>query len=150
LVLIELGIGIWRLIHEDPALRLTAIMMPYMVLICIAAVASGVLNVREHFAVPAAAPTILNVAMIVALFLGGVAGLDAAALMDWNCGSVLLAGVIQVVATGVALHMVGFFPVWGRAWRDPQLRIITSWSDGPGFVGGADQHVWTASSRTCS
>ena len=124
LVLVEMVIGVWRWVHDDPALRLTAIMMPYMVLICIAAVASGVLNVREHFAVPAAAPTILNVAMIVSLFLGGAAGLDAVALMDWNCASVLVAGVVQMVATGVALHMVGFFPVWGRAWRDPQLRAI--------------------------
>ncbi len=123
-LLVELVIAIWRMIHDDPALRLTAFMMPYMVMICTSAVASGVLNVREHFAVPAAAPTILNVASIVALFLGGAAGLSAEALMDWNCGSVLLAGVIQVAATGFALHMVGFFPIWGRAWRDPQLRAI--------------------------
>ena len=126
LVLIELGIGVWRLIHDDPALRLTAFMMPYMVLICIAAVASGVLNVRGHFAVPAAAPTILNVAMIVALVLGGVLGLSSMTLMDWTCASVLLAGVIQVAATGVALRMAGFFPVWGGAWNDPQLRAIVT------------------------
>jgi putative peptidoglycan lipid II flippase len=126
LVLVEVVIGVWRHFQDDPALRLTAIMMPYMVLICIAAVASGVLNVRGHFAVPSspAAPTILNVAMIAALVLGGAAGLEAAPLMDWNCGSVLVAGVIQVAATGVALQVSGFFPVWGRTWGDPQLRAI--------------------------
>jgi len=126
LLLVELAIGVWRLIHDDPALRLTALMMPYMVLICIAAVASGVLNVRDHFAVPAAAPTILNVAMIAALVLGGAAGLSELALMDWTCVSVLLAGLAQVLATGVALHLMGFFPVWNRAWSDPQLRSIAS------------------------
>lgn len=126
LVVVELGIGVWRLVHDDPALRLTAFMMPYMVLICVAAVASGVLNVRGHFGVPAAAPTILNIASIVVLFVGGAAGLDAATLMDWNCGSVLVAGVIQVAATGAVLHMIGFFPVWGRAWGDPQLRKIVT------------------------
>lgn len=123
-LLVELVIAVWRIVHDDPALRLTAFMMPYMVMICTSAVASGVLNVREHFAVPAAAPTILNIASILALALGGAAGLSAAALMDWNCASVLIAGAIQVAATGLALHMVGFFPVWGRGWRDPQLRAI--------------------------
>ena len=124
LVIVELGIGVWRLIDDDPALRLTAMMMPYMVLICVAAAASGVLNVRGHFAVPAAAPTILNIASILTLAIGGAAGLSAATLMDWNCWSVLAAGVVQLAATGLALHMVGFFPVWGRTWRDPQLHAI--------------------------
>lgn len=124
LVLVEIVIGIWRLIDDDPALRLTAIMMPYMVVICLAAVASGVLNVRGHFAIPAAAPTILNVASIVALAVGGALGLGSAALMDWNCLSVLLAGLVQVAATAVALQLAGFFPIWGRAWRDPQVRAV--------------------------
>lgn len=124
LLLVELVIGVWRLVHDDPALRLTAIMMPYMVLICIAAVASGVLNVRGHFAVPAAAPTILNVLSILALVVGGALGLTSAQIMDWNCASVLLAGLIQVAATAFALHLAGFFPIWGRAWGDPQLRAI--------------------------
>ncbi len=74
-VAIELVLAVWRWIDDDHALRLTAFLMPYMALICTAAVASGVLNVRRHFAVPAAAPTILNVAMIVAL-LGGSLMMD--------------------------------------------------------------------------
>lgn len=124
LIVVELILAAWRSLHDDPALRLTALMMPYMLLICLAAVASGVLNVRGHFAVPAAAPTILNVFSILALVVGGALGLSAVELMDWNCVSVLLAGVIQVVATAVALRLGGFFPVWGRVRNTPELRSI--------------------------
>jgi prolipoprotein diacylglyceryltransferase len=122
---IEVIIAVWRTFHDDLALRLTAVMMPYMALICTAAVASGVLNVRQHFAVPAAAPTILNVVMIVALVGGALlGGLTQASLMYLVCGGVLLAGVIQVGITGVALRRASFFPMFGGAWRDPQLRRV--------------------------
>jgi putative peptidoglycan lipid II flippase len=122
---IEIIIAVWRTFHDDLALRLTAVLMPYMALICTAAVASGVLNVRQHFAVPAAAPTILNVVMIVALVGGALlGGLTQASLMYLVCGGVLLAGVIQVGITGVALRRASFFPTFGGTWRDPQLRRV--------------------------
>ena len=122
---VEIVIAVWRTFHDDLALRLTAVLMPYMALICTAAVASGVLNVRQHFAVPAAAPTILNVVMIVALVGGSLlGGLTQASLMYLVCGGVLLAGVIQVGITGVALRRASFFPTFGGAWRDPQLRRV--------------------------
>jgi putative peptidoglycan lipid II flippase len=121
---IEIVLAVWRWIYDDPALRLTAILMPYMALICTAAVASGVLNVRRHFAVPAAAPTLLNAAMIVALVLGAALGLGDNALMNWVCASVLLAGVLQLAATAAALRHVAFFPILGTAWRDPQIRRV--------------------------
>lgn len=122
---IEIVIAVWRWVHDDPALQLTAVMMPYTVLICTAAVAGGVLNVRQHFAIPAAAPTILNIAMIVAL-LGGAwfGGLSPSALMYLTCAAVLLAGVLQVFIAGAALHRVSFFPTFGGTWRDPQVRRV--------------------------
>jgi len=50
-------------------LRLTSAMLPYAVLICLAAVFSAVLNAVRHFAVPAAAPMALNVVLIGAMLL---------------------------------------------------------------------------------
>ncbi len=124
---IEILIAVWRWLHDNLALQLTAAMMPYMALICTAAVAGGVLNVRKHFAVPAAAPTILNIAMIVALLGGALVGdLSPLSLMYLTCGAVLLAGVLQVLITGAALRWVSFFPIFGGAWRDPQVRRVFS------------------------
>jgi len=44
--------------------------------------------------------------------------------MYWVCGGVLLAGVLQVLITGAALHRVSFFPTFGGTWRDPQVRQV--------------------------
>ena len=124
-IAIEVAIGVWRYLYDDPALQLTGLMMPYMVFICVSAVASGVLNVRRHFGVPAAAPTILNVVMIVALVGGArLLHLDDGPLMQLQCWSVLVAGVIQLIATGATLRLVGFFPLFGGSWRDPRLRAV--------------------------
>ncbi len=45
-------------------LSLTAITLPYMILICLVAVIAGILNVHRHFAAPAMAPIIMNLCII--------------------------------------------------------------------------------------
>jgi putative peptidoglycan lipid II flippase len=45
-------------------LSLTAVTLPYMILICLVAVIAGLLNVHRHFAMPALAPVIMNVFII--------------------------------------------------------------------------------------
>ncbi len=45
-------------------LSLTAITLPYMILICLVAVIAGILNVHRHFATPAMAPIIMNLCII--------------------------------------------------------------------------------------
>jgi putative peptidoglycan lipid II flippase len=124
-IVAEIVIALWRLAVDDFALELTAILMPYMALICTVAIAGGVLHVRRRFAVPAAAPIILNLSIIVAALAGGVwRGLTGARLLYVVCGAVLLAGVLQLAATGLALHRASFLPVFGGVRRDPQIRRV--------------------------
>ena len=52
-------------------LNLAAIMMPFMVCICVAAVIGGLLNVHRHFLTPAAVPIVLNVVIIASSFFAG-------------------------------------------------------------------------------
>lgn len=56
----------WRWLGADPGLirDLTARLMPFVVLVCLAALASGALQVRGHFATPAWAPVVMNVVWI--------------------------------------------------------------------------------------
>ena len=59
---------------DDPekyrlCVRLTGLMMPYVLFIGLVSVCMGILNVVGHFAAPALAPTMLNVAMIGTVFL---------------------------------------------------------------------------------
>ncbi|MBI4716289.1 MAG: murein biosynthesis integral membrane protein MurJ [Planctomycetes bacterium] len=122
---VESVLLVWRVLHDDLALRLTAVLMPYMVLICLVAVGSGVLNVRGHFAVPAAAPTILNIAIIIGALGGSLAlGMDGARLMTLVCVAILLSGVLQVAATGAAFRHARFAPRYGWSRHDPQIRAV--------------------------
>lgn len=122
----ELVLVVWRWFADDLSLELTAITLPYAAMICTAAVAGGVLNVRRHFAIPAAAPTLLNVVMLVAMVGGAWLGYRELALMHIQCWSVIVAGALQLLATLVALYWIGFFPKFALAWRDPRLRAVLS------------------------
>lgn len=124
-IVLELGLAGARLVTDDPAIGLTALTLPYMPLICVAAVAGGILNVRRHFAVPAAAPTLLNLANMAALVGGSVLfGWQGRPLMVALCASVLAAGVLQVGLTAAALGAVRFFPRIGGSWRDDRVRSV--------------------------
>jgi len=125
LLAVEGGIGVWRALRDDLALELAAVLMPYMLLVCLVAVAGAVLNVRRHFAVPAAAPMVLNLGIIGAILGGSIgAGLTKIPLMYAVCAGVLAAGVGQIALSGLALKAVSFFPIFGIAWRDPQVRAV--------------------------
>lgn len=58
----------WLGEHPGPVRELLVRMLPFVVLVCLSAVAAGALNVRGHFLAPAAGPAIMNVAWIGALF----------------------------------------------------------------------------------
>ncbi len=121
----EVVIAVWRALSDDPALHLSALLMPYMILICTVAVAGGVLNVRNRFAAPAAVPIILNVAVIGGTLSGAIlADLHGTELMYATCAGVLVGGVAQLVLIGIALRAAAFFPTFGGSWRDPQVRAV--------------------------
>lgn len=79
------------------SVRLTTILLPYAVLICVVGVLGGVLNVHRRFGAPAASPIVLNLCM-----LGGVLGFAWwGGANRWPglyvvAGAVIVAGVLQV------------------------------------------------------
>lgn len=91
------------------AMPLMRIMLPYAVLICVAAILSAVLNVRGQFGVPALTPVILNIVWLVAL-LGVCPFLPAEGY--WRIGAVcwgiFLAGFAQVLFQLPALKRHGY------------------------------------------
>jgi putative peptidoglycan lipid II flippase len=101
-------------------LKLAAIMLPYVLLICGGAFLSGILQVHKRFGVPAATPIILNAVQIVVLLVGArlvhLSGktADAAAIVKQTRlayalgGFILVAGVLQVAVLLPALSAAGF------------------------------------------
>jgi len=107
-------------------LLLCAIMLPYMILVCVVAILAGILNVHRHFATPAAAPIVLNTVLITALLLTGrVLKIEPQRQVFYVAVAVLIAGLAQLAiqipslrASGVSIR-----PAWGIR-SGPFRRVI--------------------------
>ncbi|HET7755570.1 MAG TPA: murein biosynthesis integral membrane protein MurJ [Anaeromyxobacteraceae bacterium] len=106
--------------------RLTRIMMPFLLLVSLAAAAMGVLNAQGRFTAPALAPALFNVGSIgVGLGLWAAGLGPEAAVTGWSIGT-LLGGVLQLLAQVPSLRATGFRfgLVLGSAWSEPGVRRI--------------------------
>ena len=128
-----------RSAHADRLLmlRLMAVMLPYVLLICGGAFLSGILQVHKRFGPPAAAPIILNACHIAVLLIGArLVGLNRAtpdALVEAKQATlayalavtVLVAGVLQVAVLLPALRQVGFrFKLVPNFWTPQVKRML--------------------------
>jgi putative peptidoglycan lipid II flippase len=127
------GIGVAELLpaiypfspRVELILSLLQIMLPYTFFICLAAFFAAMLNSLRHFALPAAAPVVLNLVMIAALFLICPL-LDAAGnlriyVVAW---SVVAGGVIQWLMQLPLLTANGFRLKPAFDWSDPRVRRV--------------------------
>ena len=101
-------------------LRFTAIMLPYVLLICGTAFLGAILQVHKRFGAPAAAPILLNVCHVAVVFIGarilhlhrGLPDVQTVALQTrlayWLSFFVLVAGVMQCLILLPGLRAVGF------------------------------------------
>ena len=127
----------------DVAMPLTRIMLPYALFICVAAIVSAVLNVRDRFAVPSLTPVILNLCWIGAL-VGVCPFLDSAvAQINVVCWGILFAGLAQILFQLPALRAVGYrlrFTFTG--WRtSPYVRQVLL-QMGPASLGIALAQIY--------
>ncbi len=118
--------------RHDEAVVMTRWMFPYIGFMSMVALASGILNTWKHFAVPAATPVLLNVAMIGAAWFGaplfkswGIEPIYAMAV------GVVVGGVLQLGVQWPALRRVARVPrirmdprALAGAWRHPGVRRV--------------------------
>lgn len=118
----------------DAAVFMTRWMFPYIAFMSLVALSAGILNTWRRFAVPAATPVLLNVAMIAAAYWGapwfGAQGIEPIYAM---AGGVLLGGVLQLAVQIPALLRLGLLPRIGlrwsalrAAWAHPGTRRVTT------------------------
>jgi putative peptidoglycan lipid II flippase len=88
----------------DAAIELTRITMPYMVLICLVSLASGVVNSLNKFAAAAFAPALLNMALVAALLLFNDGGYATSRAMAW---AVIVGGVMQIALLWYSMIKAG-------------------------------------------
>ena len=102
----------------EVAVVMTRLMFPYIAFMSLVALAAGVLNTWKRFAVPAATPVLLNVAMIGAAWWGGpwFGALGVPPIYALAVG-VMLGGVAQLSVQLWALRRLGMLPRVGLSWR---------------------------------
>ena len=116
----------------EAAVFMTRWMFPYIGFMSLVALSSGVLNTWRRFAVPAATPVLLNVAMIAAAWLGAPwfksMGIEPIYAMG---AGVMIGGALQLAVQIPALLAIGMLPkislnwaVAREAWADPATKNI--------------------------
>lgn len=92
---------------------------PYLMFISLTSMAGSVLNAYGRFAVPAAAPVILNLCIIAAAFVSP----DSVMVLAY---AVFIAGLLQFVSQLPSLGRLGLLarPRWG--WRDTRVQRIVA------------------------
>ncbi|MBA4260938.1 MAG: murein biosynthesis integral membrane protein MurJ [Comamonadaceae bacterium] len=118
----------------EAAVFMTRWMFPYIAFMSFVALSAGILNTWRRFAVPAATPVLLNVAMIAAAGWGApwfkTLGIEPIYAM---AAGVLLGGTLQLAVQIPALHRLGMLPRinlrWSAltaAWNHPGTRRVTT------------------------
>jgi len=110
----------WHLIFG-----LATVLFPFGIMVCLVALLQAALNCRQHFAMPALAPVVLNLCIIggalaAGLWLSG----DPVVQVYLIAGAILLAGILEIVIQVPAMRRTGldFRPVWDL--RDAGLRRV--------------------------
>jgi putative peptidoglycan lipid II flippase len=116
----------------DGAVTMTRIMFPYIGFMSLVALAAGILNTWRRFAVPAATPVLLNLAMILAAWLlvpwFRRQGWEPAYALAFG---VMAGGVLQLALQVPALLRIGCLPRIGllprhisAAWHHPAVHGV--------------------------
>lgn len=150
-VLVLLGEGIcWLIVlfwGDVPGMKLlvglTAVMLPYTLFICLAAQVAATLHALSHFAVPAFAPTLMNVCWLVGVWvICPYFSPDQVAQAYVIAVCVVVAGILQLLVQLPFLFGRGFrFDFNWATGRDALAEVIRSM--GPMVIGLAVTQVNT-------
>jgi len=119
-------------------IHLTRIMIPFLLLIALAAKAMGILNARNKFAIPAIAPVFFNLGSVIGgLFLGFTVGpsLGRSPIEGMAFGT-LVGGFLQFAVQWPSLRRAGFRYRPMLDFYDPGVRQIMRLM-GPAIIGTA-------------
>lgn len=116
----------------DAAVLMTRVMFPYIAFMSLVALSAGILNTWKRFAVPAATPVLLNLAVIGAAWLLAPR-LQAHGLQPIHAlaAGVMFGGVLQLAVQIPALRRIGALPqvrlapgAVRAAWTHPGVRRV--------------------------
>ena len=120
----------------DLATDFGRIAFPYILFISLAALLSGVLNATGRFLAAAAAPVLLNILFIAAVYLAKGAGWDVGRTLVWT---VPIAGMAQLALVWIAAARAGFTMCLQRPKMTPELKRLAIIAFPAALAGGVVQ-----------
>ena len=112
------------------------IVFPYILFISLAALLSGVLNAIGRFAAAAAAPVLLNIILVSAMYLAQFMGWEIGSALSW---AVLLAGGAQMALVWWAAHKAGITLLPRRPRLSPDMKRLAIIALPAAMAGGVVQ-----------
>jgi putative peptidoglycan lipid II flippase len=110
--------------HGKLLLELLAILIPYVIFVCLAAQVCAVLHSLRQFTWPALLPVVLNLVWLACTGAVAMRGDAPSAQVRWIAACLVGAGIVQLAVALAALRHAGFHfsPAWRRAW--PRVREV--------------------------
>jgi putative peptidoglycan lipid II flippase len=122
----------------DMAVRLSRITFPYLLLISITALQTGVLNARDIFGPGAAAPIMLNIVLIIALLVSDFISTDIGNLLAW---AMIVAGSLQALWLAISCYRARcVIPLLRPKLNEMTVRLFKN--IGPGAVGAGAAQIY--------
>ena len=108
------------------ALPMTSLLLPYAVIICLAAILTAGLNCLGKFFIPSFSPILLNLSMIGSLILGNLLIPQSVAQIAYVlCFGVLIGGVLQLLLPILQMLRNGWTPKPDSRYTDALARVKT-------------------------
>lgn len=120
----------------DLAVHYGRIIFPYILFISLAALLSGLLNATGRFVAAAAAPVLLNIALVLAMIVGARMGWPIGDSLAWT---VPIGGIAQLALVWVAASRAGFRLVPRRPQWTPELKKLAIIAAPAAMAGGVVQ-----------
>ncbi|MEM8790030.1 MAG: murein biosynthesis integral membrane protein MurJ [Pseudomonadota bacterium] len=122
--------------RERLAILYSRICFPYIIFISLAALFSGMANGFGRFAAAAAAPVLLNVVLIAAMWLGGEMGWDPGLTLSW---AVFAGGIGQLLLVQQACRRLGMTLSLRMPRMTPGVRRLVALGIPAALAGGVTQ-----------
>ena len=100
------------------------ITMPYLIFMSVAALFSGILNTKQYFAIAAAAPIALNIALVSVLLSTPAAGWSARQVGLYLCAAMSISGIVQVAMVVWGCRRAGIAVGLQRPRMTPSVRRL--------------------------
>jgi putative peptidoglycan lipid II flippase len=144
------GVTLWGIVSMEPLLkllladnyvldvekwnltvRMARIMFGFVFFVCSYAYFMGILNALGSFALPALAPALLNISMLVFTFMPGTWFPEVGDGLAWG---VFVGGLLQAVVLWWALRERNYLPRWSRQIWNSDVRLVLK-NMLPGLLG---------------